>query len=191
MPSRSPILHDRRHLPQRWAISWATRSNSRRKRQDASPRIVQACVHFHGRKARKSSSPERGVLIPVSARAVRWPHSITGANVRAPSAEAYTELIRSSPMSHVGRSEGLIPTSDAPSSNAVLVVEAIAAEWNPTTCILISGRVLRKKCRQPDRYPHSSPWKGSCEVHDAVHGEGGILRPCAPPTPARPDHHPP
>lgn len=124
--------------------------------------IVQAGVHFMAETA-KILSPDKIVLIPDERAGCSLAASINGANVRA-IREAYPDYPI---VTYVNTSAEVKAYSDicCTSSNAVQVVEAVAAEWNTDTVILIPDEYLAKNVASQTGI-RILTWKGSCEVHE-------------------------
>ncbi|TGY90075.1 quinolinate synthase NadA [Marinicauda algicola] len=124
--------------------------------------IVQAGVHFMAETA-KILSPEKTVLIPDMEAGCSLASSITGADVQRIKA-AYPDY---PVVTYVNTSAEVKAYSDicCTSSNAVQVVEAIAAQWDTDTVIMIPDEYLaRNVAAQTDI--KILTWKGACEVHE-------------------------
>jgi quinolinate synthase len=124
--------------------------------------IVQAGVHFMAETAR-ILSPDKTVLIPDLRAGCSLAASITGDDVRRIRA-AYPDYPI---VTYVNTSADVKAEADicCTSSNAVPVVEAIAAQWDTDTAILIPDEYLaRNVAAQTD--VRILTWKGACEVHE-------------------------
>jgi quinolinate synthase len=124
--------------------------------------IVQAGVHFMAETA-KLLSPQKTVLIPDMSAGCSLAASITGADVR---------LLRQSypgfpVITYVNTSAEVKADSDicCTSSNAVEVVESIAAEWGVDTVIMIPDEYLAQNVAKQTSVKIIT-WKGHCEVHE-------------------------
>jgi quinolinate synthase len=124
--------------------------------------IVQAGVHFMAETS-KILSPEKMVLIPDMAAGCSLAASITGADVR---------LLRQKypgipVVTYVNTSAEVKAESDVccTSSNAVAVVESIAAEHGVDTVIMIPDRYLAQNVANQTKIRIIS-WAGQCEVHE-------------------------
>jgi quinolinate synthase len=124
--------------------------------------IVQAGVHFMAETS-KILSPEKMVLIPDMAAGCSLAASITGADVR---------LLRQKypgipVVTYVNTSAEVKAESDVccTSSNAVAVVESIAAERGVDTVIMIPDQYLAQNVANQTKIRIIS-WAGQCEVHE-------------------------
>lgn len=124
--------------------------------------IVQAGVHFMAETS-KILSPEKTVLIPDMAAGCSLAASITGADVR---------LIRQKypglpVVTYVNTSAEVKAESDitCTSSNAVQVVEAIAAAWGVSRVIMIPDEFLARNVAAMTGIEIIA-WHGRCEVHE-------------------------
>jgi quinolinate synthase len=124
--------------------------------------IVQAGVHFMAETA-KILSPEKTVLIPDLEAGCSLAASITGEDVRRIRA-AYPDYPI---VTYVNTSAEVKAESDicCTSSNAVGVVEAIAAQWGSDTVIMIPDEYLAKNVASQTDI-RILTWKGDCEVHE-------------------------
>ena len=124
--------------------------------------IVQAGVHFMAETA-KILSPHKTVLIPDMEAGCSLAASITGDDVQRIKA-AYPDLPI---VTYVNTSAEVKAYSDicCTSSNAVQVVEAVAAEWGVDTVIMIPDEYLAKNVAAQTSIKILT-WKGSCEVHE-------------------------
>src|SRR5690348_8891550 len=124
--------------------------------------IVQAGVRFMAETA-KILSPQKTVLIPDEQAGCSLASSITAQDVRA--------LKRAHPglpvISYVNTSAEVKAESDicCTSSNAVDVVEAIAAERGVKSVIMIPDEYLALNVAAQTRV-NIITWKGHCEVHE-------------------------
>jgi quinolinate synthase len=124
--------------------------------------IVQAGVRFMAETA-KVLSPQKTVLIPDEEAGCSLASSITAQDVRA--------LKRANPgfpvVSYVNTSAEVKAESDicCTSSNAVDVVEAIAAERGVNSVIMIPDEYLALNVAAQTRV-NIVTWKGHCEVHE-------------------------
>jgi len=124
--------------------------------------IVQAGVHFMAETA-KILSPDKTVLIPDLRAGCSLAASITGDNVRA--------IKRAYPgvpvVTYVNTSAEVKAESDicCTSSNAVAIVEAIAAARGVDRVILIPDEYLAKNVASQTEV-RILTWKGACEVHE-------------------------
>ncbi|MGD2134019.1 MAG: quinolinate synthase NadA, partial [Maricaulaceae bacterium] len=129
--------------------------------------IVQAGVHFMAETA-KILSPEKTVLIPSLKAGCSLAASITGADVRL-----IKERFPGLPIvTYVNTTADVKAESDitCTSSNAVQVVEAIAAEFGVDRVVMIPDEFLAKNvARQTDIKIIS--WHGRCEVHERFTAE--------------------
>jgi quinolinate synthase len=124
--------------------------------------IVQAGVHFMAETA-KILSPHKTVLIPDMEAGCSLAASITGEDVQRIKA-AYPDLPI---VTYVNTSADVKAYSDicCTSSNAVQVVEAVAAKWGVDTVIMIPDEYLAKNVAAQTDIKILT-WKGSCEVHE-------------------------
>ncbi|RKR07293.1 quinolinate synthetase /nicotinate-nucleotide pyrophosphorylase [carboxylating] [Kushneria sinocarnis] len=135
---------------------------AREAKRVAADTIVQAGVHFMA-ETTKILCPERRVLIPDTRAGCSLAASISGAQVRA--------LKRRYPavpiVTYVNTSAEVKAESDicCTSSNALAVVEAIAAEWGSERVIMLPDEHL---ARNVAARTHVSilVWQGHCEVHE-------------------------
>ncbi|WP_376692238.1 quinolinate synthase NadA [Wenzhouxiangella sp. EGI_FJ10409] len=124
--------------------------------------IVQAGVHFMAETA-KILSPDKTVLIPDLDAGCSLAASITGEDVRRIRA-AYPDVPI---VTYVNTSAEVKAESDicCTSSNAVAVVEAVAAQWGSDTVIMIPDEYLAKNVASQTEI-RILTWKGDCEVHE-------------------------
>ncbi len=124
--------------------------------------IVQAGVHFMAETA-KILSPEKTVLIPDLEAGCSLAESITGEDVRQIRA-AYPDYPI---VTYVNTSAEVKAESDicCTSSNAVAVVEAIAARRGTDTVIMIPDQFLAHNVASQTDI-RILTWKGECEVHE-------------------------
>lgn len=124
--------------------------------------IVQAGVHFMAETA-KILSPDKTVLIPDLEAGCSLASSITGEDVRRIRA-AYPDYPI---VTYVNTSAEVKAESDicCTSSNAVAVVEAIAAQWGCDTVIMIPDEYLAKNVASQTDI-RILTWRGDCEVHE-------------------------
>jgi quinolinate synthase len=124
--------------------------------------IVQAGVHFMAETA-KILSPDKTVLIPDTRAGCSLASSITGADVRL-LRENYPDLPI---ITYVNTSAEVKAESDicCTSSNAVDVVESIAAEWGVDSVIMIPDEFLAQNVAKQTSV-RIITWKGHCEVHE-------------------------
>ncbi|MDT8409324.1 MAG: quinolinate synthase NadA [Wenzhouxiangellaceae bacterium] len=129
--------------------------------------IVQAGVHFMAETA-KILSPQKTVLIPDLRAGCSLAASITGADVRRIK-QAYPDYPI---VTYVNTSAEVKAESDicCTSSNAVQVVEAMAAQWNSDTVIMIPDEYLAKNVASQTGI-RILTWKGACEVHERFTAE--------------------
>jgi quinolinate synthase len=129
--------------------------------------IVQAGVHFMAETA-KILSPQKTVLIPDTQAGCSLAASITSADVRL--------LRQNYPgipiITYVNTSAEVKAESDicCTSSNAVEVVEAIAAEFGVDTVIMIPDEYLAQNTAKQTSIKIIT-WKGHCEVHERFSAE--------------------
>lgn len=129
--------------------------------------IVQAGVHFMAETS-KILAPDKTVLIPSLEAGCSLASSITAADVRLikqkyPDYPVVTYVNCTADV----KAECHITCT---SSNAAQVVEAIAAEWNSDTVILVPDQYLAKNvAAQTDI--RIMTWPGACEVHELFSAE--------------------
>lgn len=124
--------------------------------------IVQAGVHFMAETA-KILSPNKTVLIPDMRAGCSLAASITGTDVRL-----LREMYPGLPIiTYVNTSAEVKAESDicCTSSNAVDVVESIAAERGVDTVIMIPDEFLAQNVAKQTSIKIIT-WKGHCEVHE-------------------------
>jgi quinolinate synthase len=129
--------------------------------------IVQAGVHFMAETA-KILCPDKTVLIPDLRAGCSLAASISGADV-----DRIKQTYPGVPVvTYVNTTADVKAASDicCTSSNAVQVVEAVAAEWNSDTVILIPDEYLAKNVASQTDI-RILTWKGSCEVHERFTAE--------------------
>jgi quinolinate synthase len=124
--------------------------------------IVQAGVHFMAETA-KILSPDKTVLIPDLEAGCSLAESITAEDVRAIRA-AYPDYPI---VTYVNTSAEVKAETDicCTSSNAVAVVEAIAAERGTDTVIMIPDQFLAHNVASQTDI-RVLTWRGACEVHE-------------------------
>jgi quinolinate synthase len=129
--------------------------------------IVQAGVHFMAETS-KILSPDKTVLIPDLRAGCSLAASITGADMR---------LIRQRfpgipIVTYVNTSADVKAEADicCTSSNAVQVVETIAAEWGVDKVILLPDQYLARNVAA-NTDVEIITWNGACEVHELFSGE--------------------
>jgi quinolinate synthase len=124
--------------------------------------IVQAGVHFMAETA-KILSPEKTVLIPDTKAGCSLAASVTAADVRL-LRQKYPGLPI---VTYVNTSAEVKAESDicCTSSNAVDVVEAIAAQRGVDTVIMIPDEYLAQNVAKQTKIKIIT-WKGHCEVHE-------------------------
>ncbi|HMI97395.1 MAG TPA: quinolinate synthase NadA [Micropepsaceae bacterium] len=124
--------------------------------------IVQAGVHFMAETA-KILSPHKTVLIPDSKAGCSLAASVTAADVRLLRQRYPGRPI----ITYVNTSAEVKAESDicCTSSNAVDVVEFIAAEWGVDTVIMIPDEFLAQNVAKQTGIKIIT-WKGHCEVHE-------------------------
>src|SRR5258705_692503 len=124
--------------------------------------IVQAGVHFMAETS-KILSPQKTVLIPSMEAGCSLAASITGADVRLLK-QKYPGL---PVVTYVNTSAEVKAESDicCTSSNAVAVVESIAAERGVDTVIMVPDEYLAQNVAKQTRVKIIT-WKGHCEVHE-------------------------
>jgi quinolinate synthase len=129
--------------------------------------IVQAGVHFMAETS-KILSPDKIVLIPDMRAGCSLASSITGADVRLLK-EKYPNL---PVVTYVNTSADVKAESDVccTSSNAVAVVESIAAERGVDTVIFIPDMFLAQNVANQTKIKIIA-WHGRCEVHDRFNAE--------------------
>jgi quinolinate synthase len=124
--------------------------------------IVQAGVHFMAETA-KILSPQKTVLIPDTQAGCSLASSITGADVRL-LRQNYPGLPI---ITYVNTSAEVKAESDicCTSSNAVDVVESVAADWGVDSVIMIPDEFLAQNVAKQTSV-RIITWKGHCEVHE-------------------------
>src|SRR3954468_2233309 len=129
--------------------------------------IVQAGVHFMAETA-KILSPQKTVLIPDTNAGCSLASSVTAADVRLLK-QSYPGL---PVITYVNTSADVKAESDicCTSSNAVDVVESIAAEWGVDTVIMIPDEYLALNVAKQTSI-RILTWKGHCEVHERFTAE--------------------
>ena len=129
--------------------------------------IVQAGVHFMAETA-KILSPEKTVLIPDTKAGCSLAASVTAADVRL-LRQRYPGLPI---ITYVNTSAEVKAESDicCTSSNAVDVVEAIAAQRGVDSVIMIPDEYLAQNVAKQTRIKIIA-WKGRCEVHERFSAE--------------------
>src|SRR4029079_9139108 len=129
--------------------------------------IVQAGVHFMAETS-QILSPQKTVLIPSMKAGCSLASSITGADVRLLK-QTYPGL---PVITYVNTSADVKAESDicCTSSNAVDVVESIAAEWGVDTVIMIPDEYLAQNVAKQTSI-RIITWKGHCEVHERFTAE--------------------
>jgi quinolinate synthase len=129
--------------------------------------IVQAGVHFMAETA-KILSPQKTVLIPDTEAGCSLAASVTGADVRLLK-QNYPGL---PVITYVNTSAEVKAESDicCTSSNAVDVVESIAAEWGVDSVIMIPDEYLALNVAKQTSV-RIITWKGHCEVHERFTAE--------------------
>jgi quinolinate synthase len=129
--------------------------------------IVQAGVHFMAETA-KILSPGKTVLIPSLRAGCSLAASITGADVRLIK-ERFPDLPI---VTYVNTSAEVKAESDitCTSSNAVQVVETIAAEFGVDRVVMIPDEFLARNVARQTRIGIIS-WHGRCEVHERFTAE--------------------
>ncbi|SPJ32275.1 quinolinate synthase NadA [Kushneria phyllosphaerae] len=124
--------------------------------------IVQAGVHFMAETS-KILCPDKRVLLPDTNAGCSLAASITGAQVR----ELKSRYPNVPVVTYVNTSAEVKAECDicCTSSNALTVVEAIAAEWGVDQVIMLPDEHL---ARNVAARTHLSVlvWQGSCEVHE-------------------------
>lgn len=129
--------------------------------------IVQAGVHFMAETS-KILAPEKKVLIPDLKAGCSLADSITAADVRLIKAKYpdYPIVTYVNTTADV-RAECHITCT---SSNAAQVVEAIAAEWETGTVILVPDQYLARNVAAQTGV-RILTWPGACEVHELFDAE--------------------
>ena len=129
--------------------------------------IVQAGVHFMAETS-KVLSPDKMVLIPDLEAGCSLAASITGADVRLLK-EKYPNL---PVVTYVNTSAEVKAESDicCTSSNAVAVVESIAAERGVDTVIMLPDKFLAQNVANQTKIKIIA-WEGRCEVHERFSAE--------------------
>jgi len=124
--------------------------------------IVQAGVHFMAETA-KILSPGKTVLIPDQHAGCSLAASITASDIWLLK-EKYPRI---PVITYVNTSAAVKAESDicCTSSNAVAVVESIAAEWGTDTVIMVPDEYLAQNVAKQTSIGIIS-WKGRCEVHE-------------------------
>jgi len=124
--------------------------------------IVQAGVHFMAETS-KILAPEKTVLIPDTRAGCSLAASITAADVRLIKEKypKYPVITYVNCTADVKAECHITCTS----SNASQVVEAIAAEWNTDTVILVPDQYLAKNVAAQTGIKVMT-WPGACEVHE-------------------------
>jgi quinolinate synthase len=133
----------------------------------SAPVIVQAGVHFMAETS-KILCPDKTVLIPSLEAGCSLASSITGADVRL-LRQRYPGLPI---VTYVNTSAEVKAESDVccTSSNAVAVVEEIAAEFGVDTVLMIPDEFLAKNVAKQTSVKIIS-WAGHCEVHERFSAE--------------------
>ena len=124
--------------------------------------IIQAGVHFMAETS-KILAPDKMVLIPDMKAGCSLAESITGEDValikqKYPNYPVVTYVNTTADV----KAECHITCT---SSNAAQVVEAIAAEWNTDTVILVPDQYLAKNVAAQTGIKIMT-WPGACEVHE-------------------------
>ncbi|MEO0982847.1 MAG: quinolinate synthase NadA [Pseudomonadota bacterium] len=129
--------------------------------------IVQAGVHFMAETS-KILAPEKTVLIPDTRAGCSLAASITGADVRLIK-EKYPNV---PVVTYVNTTADVKAECDitCTSSNAVQVVEHIAAEFGSDTVILVPDQYLAKNVAAMTDIKILT-WPGACEVHELFSAE--------------------
>lgn len=124
--------------------------------------IVQAGVHFMAETS-KILSPDKMVLIPDMAAGCSLAASITGADVRLLKQKYPNFPV----VTYVNTSADVKAESDicCTSSNAVAVVESIAAERGVDTVIMVPDQYLAQNVANQTKIKVIA-WAGQCEVHE-------------------------
>lgn len=129
--------------------------------------IVQAGVHFMAETS-KILAPEKTVLIPSLEAGCSLASSITGADVRL-----IKEKFPNYPIVTYVNCTAEVKAEchiTCTSSNAAQVVEAIAAEWNADTVILVPDQYLARNVAAQTKL-RIMTWPGACEVHEQFSAE--------------------
>ncbi len=123
--------------------------------------IVQGGVHFMAETS-KILSPDKKVLIPSMRAGCSLASSITGADVRLIK-QRYPGI---PVVTYVNTSADVKAESDicCTSSNAVAIVESIAAEWGVDKVIMLPDEFLAKNVARQTGIEIIA-WHGRCEVH--------------------------
>lgn len=129
--------------------------------------IIQAGVHFMAETS-KILAPDKTVLIPDMEAGCSLAESITGEDValikqKYPDYPVVTYVNTTADV----KAECHITCT---SSNAAQVVEAIAAEWNTDTVILVPDQYLAKNVAAQTGIKIMT-WPGACEVHELFSAE--------------------
>ncbi|MEM1106866.1 MAG: quinolinate synthase NadA [Pseudomonadota bacterium] len=129
--------------------------------------IVQGGVHFMAETS-KILAPEKTVLIPDMRAGCSLASSITGEDVRLIKARYpdYPVVTYVNTTADVKAECHITCTS----SNAAQVVEAIAAEWDTDTVILVPDQYLAKNVAAQTGI-RIMTWPGACEVHELFSAE--------------------
>ena len=129
--------------------------------------IVQAGVHFMAETS-KILAPEKTVLIPDMKAGCSLAESITGADVRLIK-QKYPGI---PVVTYVNTTADVKAETDVccTSSNAVQVVEHVAAEWGVKKVILIPDKYLARNVAAVTDIEIIT-WDGRCEVHEQFTGE--------------------
>lgn len=129
--------------------------------------IIQAGVHFMAETS-KILSPDKTVLIPDMAAGCSLAASITGADVRLLKQKYPNFPV----VTYVNTSADVKAESDicCTSSNAVAVVEAIAAERGVDTVIMVPDKYLAQNVANQTKIKVIA-WAGQCEVHERFSAE--------------------
>ncbi|WP_350332919.1 quinolinate synthase NadA [Coralliovum pocilloporae] len=129
--------------------------------------IIQCGVHFMAETS-KLLSPEKTVLIPDEKAGCSLAESITGADVRG-----LREHYPGVPIiTYVNTSADVKAECDicCTSSNAVKVVEAVAAQWDTNRVLLIPDQYLARNVAAKTDVEVLT-WAGACEVHERFTAE--------------------
>ncbi len=129
--------------------------------------IVQAGVHFMAETS-KILAPQKTVLIPDMKAGCSLAASITGADVRLIKQKFpdYPVVTYVNCTAEVKAECHITCTS----SNAAQVVEAIAAQWNTDTVIMVPDQYLAKNVAAQTGV-RVLTWPGACEVHELFTAE--------------------
>ncbi|MFN3312078.1 MAG: quinolinate synthase NadA [Hyphomonas sp.] len=129
--------------------------------------IVQAGVHFMAETS-KILAPEKTVLIPSLEAGCSLASSITAADVRLIKQKFpdYPIVTYVNCTAEVKAECHITCTS----SNAAQVVEAVAAEWNTDTVILVPDQYLARNVAAQTKL-RILTWPGACEVHEQFSAE--------------------